>query len=82
MDKSIECLCDSITKSSEALLSPCIGKENNSQVFALQMFHSQIQNQECKIEAIEKHSKAVGKMMKKLLNENAKKEKGKKGKAE
>ena len=67
--KSIEQLCDSIAKSSEALLSPQVSQENNSQAFALQMFHSQIMNQERKIEAIEKHSKAVGKMMKKLLNE-------------
>ncbi len=80
--KSIERLCDSIAKSSEALLSPRISKENNSQLFALQMFHSQMQNQERKIEAIEKNSKAVGKMMKKLLNEkckNRKRQKGSKG---
>jgi hypothetical protein len=62
--KSIQRLCDSIAKSSEALLSPCMSKENSSQLFALQMFHSQMQNQECKIDAIEKNSKAVGKMMK------------------
>ncbi len=73
--KSIERLCNSIAKSSEALLSPRISKENNSQLFALQMFHSQMQNQERKIEAIEKNSKAVGKMMKKLLNEKRKKKK-------
>ena len=64
MGKSIERLCNSIAKSSEALLSPCISKESNSQVFALQMFHSQMQNQERKIQAIEKDSKAVGKMTK------------------
>jgi len=63
-------------KSNEALLSPHMSEENNSQVFAPQMFHSQMQNQECKIEAIEKHSKAVGKMMKKQLE--SKKEKVKK----
>ena len=73
--KSIERLCDSIAKSSEVLFSPQVSQENNSQAFALQMFHTQIMNQERKIEAIKKHSKAVGKMMKKLLNE-----KGKKGK--
>jgi len=73
--KSIEQLCDSIAKSSEALLFPQVSQENNSQAFALQMFHSQIMNQERKIEAIEKHSKAVGKMMKKLLHEKRKKRK-------
>ena len=57
--KSIEHLCNSIAKSSEALLSPRISEENDSKVFALQMIHSQMQSQECKIEAIEKHSKAV-----------------------
>ena len=46
-----------------------MSEENNSQVFALQMFHSQMQNQDRKIEAIEKHTKAVGKMMKKLFHE-------------
>ena len=65
--KSIKRLCNSIAKSSEALLSPRISKENNSLVFALQMFHSQMQNQERKIEAIEKHSKAVGKITKKTI---------------
>ncbi len=73
--KSIERLCDSIARSSEALLSPRMSGENNSQVFALQMFHSQMQNQDRKIEAIEKHTKAVGKMMKKLLHEKCKRKK-------
>ncbi len=73
--KSIERLCDSIARSSEALLSPRMSGENNSQVFALQMFHSQMQNQDRKIEAIEKHTKAVGKMMKKLLHEKCKSKK-------
>ena len=73
MGQSIKQLCDSIAKSSEALLSPHVSQENNSQAFALQMFHSQMQNQDQKIEKIEKHSKAVGKMMKKLLNEQCKK---------
>ena len=62
--KSIERLCDSIAKSSAAYLAPQISQDNNSQAFALQMFHAQMQNQERKIEAIEKHSKTVGKMMK------------------
>ena len=75
MGKSIEHLCDSIAKSSEALLSPRISEENDSKVFALQMFHSQMQNQERIIEAIEKYPKAVGKMMKKLLYEKCKKRK-------
>jgi hypothetical protein len=46
---------------------------NVASTCAFQMFHSQMQNQECKIEAIEKNPKAVGKMMKKLLNEKHKK---------
>ena len=75
MGKSIEHLCDSIAKSNEALLSPHISEENNSQIFALQMFNSQMQNQECKIETIEKHSRAVGKMMKELIHEELKKKK-------
>ena len=40
------------------------------------MFHSQMQKQECKTEAIKKKLRAVGKMMKKLLHEKHKKEKG------
>ena len=73
--KSIKHLCNFVAKSSEALLSPRMTEDNNSQVFALQMFHSQMQTQEHKIEVIEKHSKAVGKMMKKLLHEKHKKRK-------
>ena len=44
-------------------------------MFALQMFHSQMQNQDRKIEAIEKHTKAVGKMIKMLLHEKHKRKK-------
>ena len=53
--KSIECLCNSIAKSSEALLSPHMNEEKDSKL---------MQNQECKIGAIEKHSKDVGKIIK------------------
>lgn len=72
---SISQLCDSIAHTYEMMSSAGTRMSSTpdiSQMMALQVFQSQIQNQDRKRDALEKYSRMLGKMMLKLIKSQKK----------